>query len=70
MTHMRKNHNQYPANALWVELSTRITTQTLHYRSGNEETAAESVHKLFAKTRDLLEKYPKAKDFQILRLCY
>ena len=65
---MSKNHNQYPANALWVELSTRITTQTLHYRSGNEETAAESVHKLFAKTRDLLEKYPKAKDFQILAL--
>ncbi len=55
---MSTNPNQYPANALWVELSTRITTQSLHYRSGNEETAAESVHKLFAKTRDLLEKYP------------
>jgi len=28
---MSTNHNQYPANALWVELSTRITTQSLHY---------------------------------------
>ena len=65
---MSTNHNQYPANALWVELSTRITTQSLHYRSGNEETAAESVYKLFAKTRDLLEKYPEAKVFQTLAL--
>ena len=29
---MSTNPNQYPANALWVELSTRITTQSLHYR--------------------------------------
>src|SRR5689334_20277705 len=56
------------AHMLWVELSTRITTQRLHYRSGDEETAAASVHKLFGITRELMEKYPEAKEFQALAL--
>ncbi|MEZ0276776.1 MAG: hypothetical protein ACAH88_17845, partial [Roseimicrobium sp.] len=43
-----------PAHALWVELSTRITTQRLHYRSGDEETAAISIYKLFDKMRELM----------------
>ena len=34
------NPNAAPAHALWVELATRITTQSLHQRSGDEETAA------------------------------
>jgi hypothetical protein len=53
-----------PAHTLWVELSTRITTQRLHYRYGDEETAAVSVHKLFGQTRELLEKNPEASIFQ------
>ncbi len=57
-----------PAHTLWVELSTRITTQRLHYRSGDEETAAISVHKLFGQARELMEKNPEAIKFQNLAL--
>jgi hypothetical protein len=52
-----------PAHVLWVELATRITTQPLHYRSGDEETAADSIYKLFQKVRALMEKHPDAKVF-------
>src|SRR2546430_17564539 len=55
-----------PAHTLWVELSTRISTQRLHYRSGDEETAAASVHKLFGRTRELMEKNLEATEFQKL----
>ncbi len=57
-----------PAHALWVELVTRITTQHLHFRSGDEETAAESVFKIFAIARGLLEKNPAAHAFEELTL--
>lgn len=57
-----------PAHTLWVELSTRITTQRLHYRSGDEETAAVSVSKLFGLARELMEKNPEASKFQELAL--
>jgi hypothetical protein len=57
-----------PAHTLWVELSTRITTERLHYRSGDEETAAASVYKLFGRTRELMEKNPEAIEFQGLAL--
>ena len=57
-----------PAQKLWVELTTRITTQSLHYRSGAEETAAESVHSLFKTVRELLEKHPQARVFQAVSL--
>jgi hypothetical protein len=62
------NPNQIPSHTLWVELTTRITTQPLHYRSGAEATAAESVHQLFTKTRELMEKHPEAKQFNELSL--
>ena len=62
------NPNAAPAHALWVELATRITTQSLHQRSGDEETAATSVAKLFQSTRELLEKNPAAKEFETLAL--
>ena len=58
--------SQIPAHALWVELSTRITTQSLHQRSGDEETAATSVAKLFQTTRELLTLHPGATEFQRL----
>ena len=62
------NPEKIPAHALWVELTTRITTQPLHYRSGEEETAINSVHNLFQKTRELIEKHPDAIYFQALSL--
>src|SRR4051794_15059668 len=52
-----------PARLLQIELTTRITTQRLHYRSGDEDTAADSVYQLFAKTRALLAKHWQAKAF-------
>jgi hypothetical protein len=57
-----------PAHAMWVELATRITTQSLHYRSGEEETAAESVYGLFGKARDLMAANPSARAFNALGL--
>ena len=57
-----------PAQALWVQLATRITTQSLHYRSGEEETAATSVAGLFGKVRELLEEYPDAAEFRVLSM--
>jgi hypothetical protein len=62
-TQQSESPDAAPAHAVWVELATRITTQPLHYRSGEEETAAESLHVLFGKVRDLIEKYPEAKVF-------
>ena len=50
------------------ELSTRITSHSLHYRSGNEEKAAKSVHYLFDKTRELMADHPEAKQFNKLAL--
>ena len=57
-----------PAHAMWVELATRITTQKLHYRSGEEETAAESMHGLFGKARELMAANPSAAAFNALSL--
>lgn len=57
-------HDAAPAHALRVELTTRITMQPLHYRSGDEETAARSVYQLFATTRKLLTDHPDAKAFE------
>lgn len=55
-----------PAHALGVELKTRITTQALHYRSGDEAAAAESVAFIFKKTRELMTAHPQALAFQDL----
>ena len=57
-----------PAHAMWVELATRITTQNLHYRSGEEETAAKSVYGLFGKARELMAANPSAAAFNGLSL--
>jgi hypothetical protein len=53
-----------PAHALYVELATRISTQRLHYRSGDEESAVASLHSLFPKTRKLMEDHPASSQFQ------
>ncbi|MDF1738633.1 MAG: hypothetical protein P1U86_05700 [Verrucomicrobiales bacterium] len=52
-----------PAHALCVELATRISTQLLHYRSGDEETAASSLYSLFDKSRKLMAEHPKETRF-------
>jgi len=57
-----------PARALEIQLTTRITTQPLHYRSGDEETALASVHSLFGATRKLLAKHPEAAAFEVAAL--
>jgi hypothetical protein len=57
-----------PAHQLLVELRTRITSQRLHYRSGDEETAAGSVHQLFATTRKLMADHLKAEAFGTVAL--
>lgn len=43
--------------ALYVELLTRITTQTLKDEEGNEECALESVYSIFPITRNILKEY-------------
>lgn len=55
-----------PANVLWVQLVTRIATQPLHYRSGEEERAAWSLFLLFDKTRELLAAHRDAAQFRTI----
>lgn len=54
---------------LYTELRTRISTQTLHYRSGDEETALESIHKLFELTRQVIkENGPECSHFATIAI--
>ncbi len=62
------NPDDASAHTLWVELTTRITTQRLHNRSGDEETAAANVSSLFKKTCELLGEHPDAKAFETFAL--
>lgn len=64
----QRSPDAIPARLLLLELETRITTQSLHYRAGNEETAAISVHNLFGTTRKLLVEHPEAKGFELVAL--
>ncbi|QTR48609.1 MULTISPECIES: hypothetical protein [Thiothrix] len=46
-------------NAAWemyIELLTRITTQALDSKTGDEATALKSIHSLFPTTRDIIKK--------------
>jgi hypothetical protein len=50
--------------ALYTEIRTRISTQPLHYRSGDEESALDSLYKLFDFTRTALkEQGPACRHF-------
>lgn len=42
---------------MYVELLTRITTQSLSIVDGDESTALASIHSLFGTTREILKKY-------------
>lgn len=52
-----------PARVVLVELDTRIATQPLHYRAGDEETAVTSLYELFKLTRALMVKHWEAVSF-------
>ncbi len=68
MNETNNKPDRIPARSLLIQLSTRITTQSLHYRSGDEETAADSVHQLFSEVRKLMEDNPDADQFYQLSL--
>ncbi len=49
-------------NAAWemyIELLTRITTQPLASEHGDEQTALESVHKMFGLTREIVKRHSR-----------
>ena len=56
--------DQIAAWDMYVELITRITTQPLKNDEGDEATALESVHSLFAITRNILKEKGKNAVFQ------
>lgn len=52
--------NDHDKNAAWemyVELLTRITTQSLSKDSGDEKSALESIYSLYPTTREILKQY-------------
>lgn len=51
-----KDSDRDAAWELYIELLTRITTQPLHAEHGDEQTALNSVYKLFELTRDTLKR--------------
>lgn len=54
---------------LYTEMRTRIATQPLHYRSGDEETALKSLYDLFALTRKTIEdKGPQCSHFATIAI--
>jgi hypothetical protein len=52
-----------PAHKVWVDLVTRITSQDLHFRSGQEEAAVKSIVDVFRSTRELMKESPGADEF-------
>jgi hypothetical protein len=54
---------------LYTEIRTRISTQRLHYRSGDEETALDSLYKLFDLSRRTIEdKGPDCRHFATIAI--
>lgn len=60
------NPCKFPAHQLWVELSTRATLRNLHFRSGKEEAALDSIVSIFELTRKLMKEHPEAAGFLLL----
>lgn len=52
-----KDEDQDAAWELYIELLTRIATQQLPKKYGDEATALESVHKLFELTREIIKRH-------------
>jgi hypothetical protein len=62
--------NKIASWQLYVELTTRVATQPLFDDCGDEESALESIYKLFNLTRDIIKQYGrKAETFSMLSLC-
>ena len=55
-----KNPDKDAAWELYVEMLTRIITQQLPSKSGDEETALESIYSLFPTTRDILRHHGRS----------
>jgi hypothetical protein len=49
--------------SLYTEMRTRITSQTLEFRSGDENSALASVYKLFEISRNLINAHPQCTHF-------
>lgn len=49
-----KDPDKVAAWEMYIELLTRITTQSLKHESGDEATALKSVHSLFGTTREII----------------
>ena len=66
------NSNDIRKKAAWdlyVEMKTRITTQPLDPKHGDEKTALRSVYSLFKTTRGILKKYgPDCSEFSEIAL--
>lgn len=58
-----KDPDREAAWELYVELLTRITTQSLAEEDGDEKTALESVYQLFPITREVLKKHYRSDQF-------
>ena len=58
-----KDPDRAAAWELYIELLTRVATQHLAPEDGDEKTALESIHNLFALTRDSLKKHPRCTEF-------
>jgi hypothetical protein len=66
----QNDNNKIASWQLYVELITRIATQPLHEERGDEESALESIYKLFDITRELIRQYGRdAESFSMLSLC-
>jgi hypothetical protein len=64
-----KDPAQAAAWDLYIELSTRITTQYLDPDHGDEKAALESLHVLFALTREILKNHgPGAKECAVIAI--
>ena len=68
---MSQNENTQNASwQLYIELITRVTTQPLLEDRGDEESALESIYKLFNITRDIIKQYGReAESFSMISLC-
>jgi len=70
VTISQNEDNKIASWQLYIELTTRVATQPLFEDYGDEESALESIYKLFNITREIIKQYGrKAETFSMLSLC-
>jgi len=70
VTMSQDKNTQNASWELYIELITRVTTQPLLEDHGDEESALESIYKLFNITREIIKQYGReAETFTMLSLC-